>query len=185
MRGSALLLIYRGAIIGVMNKLASIKQNAISDQFQAPAVHNALNKLTTRQRAFVLGVMVAGLSMSAAAVQAGYSNGNHAAVLMKNPNVVHAITVMQQEYSKRLELTIEDVQQGMLDAIDVARATDNAVGMIAGWREIGKLIGAYTEKKEIKVSFDHPEALENADTADLLKLVSSEVIEGELAEIDE
>lgn len=171
--------------MGAMNKLARIKQNAVSDQFQAPAVHDALNQLTTRQKAFVLGIMVAGLSMSAAAVQAGYSNGGHATVLMRNPNVVHAITVMQQEYSKNLEISLEDVQQGMLDAIDVARATDNANAMVAGWREIGKIIGAYTEKKEIKVSFDNPEALENADTADLLKLVSSEIIEGELAEADE
>ena len=164
-----------------MNKLATIKQNAISDQFQAPAVHEALNKLTTRQRAFVRGVMVAGLSMSAAAVQAGYSTGNHASVLMNNPNVVHAITVMQMEYSKRLELTVEDVQQGLLDAIDVARATDNANAMVAGWREIGKIIGAYTEKREIKITFDNPDSIVNADTADLHRLVSSDVIEGELA----
>ena len=168
-----------------MNKLATIKQNAISDQFQAPAVHKALNVLTTRQRAFVLGVMVAGLSMSAASVQAGYSTGNHAQVLMKNPNVIHAITVMQQEYSKNLELTVEDVQQGMLDAIDVARATDNAVGMVAGWREIGKIIGVYTEKKEVHVTFDTPEALADASTEDLLKLVSNDIIEGELSGVDE
>jgi phage terminase small subunit len=168
-----------------MNKLATIKQNATSDQFQAPAVHEALNKLTTRQRAFVLGVMVAGLSMSAAAVQAGYSTGSHATILMNNPNVVQAITVMQQEYSRRMELTIEDVQQGMLDAIDVARATDNANAMVAGWREIGKMIGAYVEKKEIKISFEDPESIVNADTADLLKLVSSDIIEGELSEVED
>jgi len=166
-----------------MNKLATVKQNAISDQFQAPAVHNALTLLTTRQRAFVLGVMVTGLSMSAAAVQAGYSTGNHATILMRNPNVVSAITIMQQEYSKALDLTIADVQQGMLDAIDVSRATDNALGMIAGWREIGKLIGAYTEKKEVKISITTPEALEDASTEDLLKLVSNDIIEGELSDL--
>lgn len=167
-----------------MNKLATIKQNAISDQFQAPAVHNALSFLTTGQRAFVLGIMVTGLSMSAAAVAAGYSTGNHATILMRNPNVIQAITVMQQEYSKALELTVADVQQGMLDAIDVARITDNAMGMVAGWREIGKLIGAYTEKKKIHVFFDTPEALEDASTEDLLKLVSNDIIEGELSELE-
>jgi phage terminase small subunit len=165
-----------------MNKLATIKQNATADQFQVPAVHNALNALTTRQRAFVLGVMVSGLSMSAAAVEAGYSSGDQAQALMRNPNVVEAIRVMQLEYSKALDMTMADVQQGMLDAIDLARNTDNAMAMIAGWREIGKLIGVYVEKKEVKVTFNTPEAIQQADTATLLRLVSSEVIEGELAD---
>lgn len=163
-----------------VNKLAQIKREAVTDG----PVHAALAILTTRQRAFVLGIMVQGLPASVAAVEAGYSSGNHASILMRNPNVVDAIAVMQQEYAKQLDIEMHDVQNGFLDAIEVGRATNNAMAMIAGWREIAKLHGMYTEKKEVKVSFEHPEALQEADTSVLLELVSSDVIEGELADVE-
>lgn len=162
-----------------MQNLATVKQNATNDGFKSPAVHEALALLTSRQKVFVLGIMVSGLPAAAAAVQAGYSTGNHASILMRNPNVVQAISVMQMEYSKDLEIGMSEVQQGILDAIEVGRATDNAMAMIAGWREIAKLLGFYTEKKELTLKFATPEALADASTADLLKLVSSDVIEGE------
>jgi len=171
--------------MGAMQSLATVKQNATADGFKSPSVHAALSLLTGRQKQFVLAVMVTGLAASAAAVQAGYSSGNHATVLMRNPNVVEAIRVMQIEYAKDLEIGMSEVQQGMLDAIEVARATDNAMAMIAGWRELAKMLGLYTEKKELSINFENPEALEEANTADLLKLVGSDVIEGEIAEYTE
>lgn len=167
-----------------MKGLAQIKQNAIQDGFKSPAVHAALAVLTTRQKRFVLGIMVQGLTPSAAATQAGYSSASQATTLLKNELVVDAISAMQLEYAKDLELSMQDVQQGMLDAIEIARITDNPMAMIAGWREIGKLIGVYVEKKEIKFTAEMPEALQDASTEELLKLVSSDVIEGELANVE-
>ena len=161
-----------------------VGQNAIADQFKAPAVHAALALLTSRQRAFVLAIMISGLSTNAAAVQAGYSTGNQGYVLMKNPNVVNAIAAMQTEYAHDLELGMEEVKQGMLDAIDVARATNNAMAMIAGWREIGKLIGAYVEpEKLIKIDISDTRSLESVPTVKLYEMLEEDednILEGEL-----
>jgi hypothetical protein len=166
-----------------VSKLSVIKQNAVADGFNSPAVHAALAVLTGRQRAFVLGVMVRELPATVSAINAGYSTGNHVTILMRNPNVLEAIRVMQIEYSKDLELGMSEVQQGLLDAIELGRSTDNAMAMIAGWREIAKLLGLYTEKKEIKLTFEDSSELKDASTRDLLKLVSSDVIEGEIERV--
>jgi phage terminase small subunit len=157
---------------------ALIAINASQDQFQAPAVHASLALLTSKQRIFVLGIMVSGLSNSAAAKEAGFASGNHASILLKNPNVVNAIAAMQLEYSRKLELDIEDVKEGMLDAIDVGRATNNAMAMIAGWREIGKLIGSYVEpEKNININVNDMDSLENVPTAKLYELLDNNVLE--------
>jgi phage terminase small subunit len=157
---------------------ALIAINACQDQFQAPTVHAALALLTSKQRVFVLGIMVSGLSNSAAAREAGFASGNHASVLMKNPNVVNAIAAMQLEYASKLEMDVENVKEGMLDAIDVARATNNAMAMIAGWREIGKLIGVYVEpEKNININVNDMDSLENVSTERLYELMGKNVLE--------
>jgi hypothetical protein len=157
---------------------ALVAQNAILDQFQNPQVHTALTLLTSKQKTFVLGIMISGLSVSAASRAAGFASGNQGYVLMKNPNVTEAIAAMQLEYANKLDLDMDDVKEGMLDAINVGRITNNAMAMIAGWREIGKLIGAYVEpEKLITIDINDNRSLENIPTSKLYEMMGNDVIE--------
>ena len=93
---------------------------------------------------------------AAAAVRAGYAPGSAkvtASRLLTKANVREALAVSQVRVAPRLEIDRQRVLEGLLEGIELARAQCNAMGMLAGWREIGKMLGYYApEKKAVVVT---------------------------------
>ena len=62
---------------------------------------------------------------------------------MIKPDVQAVLAERQGEVADRLQITREGVIQGLLEAVHMARVQSNPAGMIAGLREIGKMLGFY------------------------------------------
>lgn len=92
-----------------------------------------------------------GMTQSAAARASGY-NAQMGGKLLKDPETQALITQNTQNLQSQLILSRNDVLEGMLSAIDDAKLEGEAMPQIAGWREIGKIIGCYApEKKELVI----------------------------------
>lgn len=102
-------------------------------------------QLSLRQQKFVDEVLV-DANGTAAAIRAGVpSAGAHvwASRALRNPKVAAVVAARQADDSARLDLDRQKVIAGLLEAIDKAREQANPAAMIAGWREIAKMLGLY------------------------------------------
>ncbi len=140
------------------------------------------SRLTINQRRYV-DARLQGLGPVAAARAAGVSEGS----LERHPKVRAAIKwVVKESGTKASDLTKSDVMQGMLDAVDSAETSQE---LVAAWRELGKLIGAYEpERKILEVrdySKDELKVLSDAELAQLAGKEMSDVIDGEFQELHE
>jgi len=137
-----------------------------------------ITDLPSKQARFVAEYLVDG-NGAQAAVRAGYARSGakvQAARLLKSETVLAAVRSGQREISDRLALSRERALQGVLEAIDIARAAGDASAMIAGWREIGRLMGYYQPDKTKQVHVNIMakrviEQMEMMSDADLVKLV--------------
>lgn len=111
--------------------------------------------LTPRQIAFVKQYLLKG-NASEAARLAGYSAKSARQMAAENltkPAVIEAIQRFQAENSAKLNLTREAVLNGLLEAVELAKAQANPVALISAWREIGRVIGCYQpEVKQVELS---------------------------------
>lgn len=106
--------------------------------------------MTAKQHRFVAEYLVDG-NGTAAAVRAGYGRAGarvaaHRA--LRNDNVAAEIGARQAADVARLGLAREDVLRGLLGAIESAHEQANPMAQIAGWREIGKLLGFYAPERQ-------------------------------------
>jgi hypothetical protein len=134
-----------------------------------------------------------GKSPSDAALLAGYEEpGLAAKQLMRRPGVKRALNGMIQRTMEISEVTREEVIEGFKDAISIARQQSDAAPMIAGWREIGKMLGMYETKVKVEVTGGGTEIerqLKGMSDADLLALIAKrsslleEAIDGEFEEV--
>lgn len=101
--------------------------------------------LTPRQAAFVDHVMT-GRSATVAAQRAGFSprSARQIAVrLMSKASIRAEIAARQRVDGQRLQIERQDVIQGLLEAIQMGRERQEPMAMIAGLRELAKLLGFY------------------------------------------
>jgi hypothetical protein len=113
---------------------------------QRSTVQQALDFLNPRERRFVLQSTVGRMPPSSAAADAGYK------APPKSKTVRYALSIINGEIAKTLDIDLDFIQKGMLDAVQIAREKGEPMAMIAGYREMGKLSGMYIEKKEIDVN---------------------------------
>jgi hypothetical protein len=52
-----------------------------------------------------------------------------------------AVNVLQDMLMEELSITKEDVKHGILEAINVGRSKQEGMTMLAGWRDMAKLLG--------------------------------------------
>jgi phage terminase small subunit len=102
----------------------------------------------------------------------------------KQPNVVYMINTRRKLLREEARITRDDVIDGFMEAIRQAKLLGDPSTQIAGWREIGKMLGYYEpERRVIQLSDRREEALaqlQAADTEQLLRLVGPDgVIEAE------
>ena len=135
--------------------------------------------MTAKQQRFVAEYLVDG-NGTAAAVRAGYGRAGarvaaHRA--LRNDNVAAEIAGRQAADADRLRLAREDALQGWLEAIEAARGQANPMAQIAGWREIGKMLGFYApERQRVEVSAAGAaewQWLEAMSDAELLRLAGT------------
>lgn len=128
----------------------------------------ALSTLNPDQYNFVMA-RLGGLNPVASARAAGYGTPEvNAYRVEKNPKVMHAINVGRRITAERYDLTRDDVLRGMFDAV---AAASTSADLVAAWREIGKLIGAY---EPVKLELTHK--LEDM-TVDRLRRMTTEELQ--------
>lgn len=110
-----------------------------------------------------------------AAIRAGYGAAGArvtACRLLTNPNVQKTVEARQAADATRLGIERQNVLAGLLEAVDMAREQMNPAGMVAGLREIGKLMGFYApEVKEVKLS-----AMQDATQKDLAAMTDAQLL---------
>lgn len=139
-------------------------------------------ELTAKQAKFVTEYLVDG-NGAGAAVRAGYSaSGAHvtASRMLRNATpVARAIEARQAADATRLSLRREDVLAGLLEAVDQARVQINPMGMIAGLRELAKLMGFYPDTRarlDVAVAVGdevNMERLNRLSDAELLNIIAA------------
>lgn len=101
------------------------------------------------EQMFIEGVL-SGMSPTASARAAGYKDAKGAAKrLMQREDIKFQVERANFEATQRMQVTREDVINGLLDAI---RNATSAAEQIMGWKEVGKIVGAY---EPIKVEVKH------------------------------
>jgi len=119
-----------------------------------------------------------------AAIRAGYAPGSAysaASRLLRNDQVRVAVAERQGAIARDLELDRQKVIAQLMEAIEVARLQSDPQAMIAGWREIAKMLGYYEpERRKIDVSVsakrmvDQFEAMSDAELLQIVQRPAAE-----------
>ena len=111
--------------------------------------------LTAKQQRFIDEYMV-DRNGSAAALRAGYSARSAkeiACELLTKPNILAVLRAKEAADAERLQLSREHALDGLLEAVALAQTKGDPAAMIAGWREIGKMLGFYApELRKVELS---------------------------------
>ena len=132
--------------------------------------------MTAKQARFVDEYLV-DANGTQAAIRAGYgAAGARVAAhrLLTNVAISSAIEARQRADATRLSIERETVLAQLLEAVEMARTQMNPAGMVAGLREIGKLMGFYTDRVKVDVGVtDQQERrrMEAMTDAELLAMV--------------
>ena len=139
---------------------------------------NAESTLTVKQALFVQEFDGNGTQ---AAIRAGYgAAGARVAAyrLLTNVAISSAIQARQAADAARLSIRRGDVVKGLLEAVEQARVQSNPMGMVAGLRELAKLMGFYPDsraKVDVSVAVTgnvNMDRLSRLSDAELLKIIA-------------
>jgi len=126
--------------------------------------------------------MAAGENQTAAARAAGFKDAPQAGVrLIRRSDIQGHLAVALERNRREMGITRAKVQEGLLEAVEMARADGDAGSMIRGWSEIAKLCGLYgPEQKQVEISTGPQvglDQLEKLSQCELLELVGDSVDE--------
>jgi len=108
--------------------------------------------LTEKQAVFVEAILD-GKPNGKAMAEAGYSPTQPATTVLRSPDVAFALETARSELSSAVQIKRGDMIQVLVEAIDMSRMMADPMGMIAGAREVGKMLGLYEpEKKSIELT---------------------------------
>jgi len=102
-------------------------------------------QLSKKQIRFVNEYLV-DLNGAQAAIRSGFSRRSArqtASSLLTKHNIRLLIQKKQKETEERLQITRDDVIQGLLRAVQEAKEAGSPQGQINAWREIGRMMGYY------------------------------------------
>lgn len=137
-----------------------------------------LTGLTPKQQSFV-NDMLAGLTATQSARRAGFAFPSASGpAQMKNPRVLAAIAAEQQKMEKKADMTRKKVIDGLMEAVEMAKAQGDSASMVSAYRELGRLCGYYAaEKKQIDVNVNgavQVTQIEKMSDEELAKLIEGE-----------
>lgn len=108
--------------------------------------------LTEKQEAFKENVLD-GKPRAKAVEAAGYAPNTRPSVIERSPEVRAEIARARAELSSAAQIKRADMIEVLVDAISMARMMSDPMGMIAGAREVGKMLGLYApEEKKIDLT---------------------------------
>lgn len=114
--------------------------------------------LTAKQARFVEEYLI-DLNATQAAIRAGYSEKTAEQLgyqLLQKTSVLKAVEEAKNQVSKRTELTVDMVVQGLLkEARDYAEGTTQSA-RVSAWAHLGKHLGMFKEKVEHSGDPDNP-----------------------------
>ena len=140
----------------------------------------AKSKLTEKQEAYVEAILD-GQPKGQAAKAAGYASPPN--VIERSDDVAHALHFARAELSNATQVKRADMIEVMLDAIAMARMIADPAQMIAGAREVSKVLGFYEpEKKIIELSGNQQRVQQQF--AQLSDQELLEIIEGESVRVE-
>lgn len=131
-----------------------------------------------------------GVDRKASHIAAGFTGDkDNARKLEQDPEVAAEIARLRAETAKNCNITKEMVADGLRRAADMALSNLDATGMVAAWRELGKLLGYYApEVRKIEKQINKKDlkaALEDLSDEELRQLSQGRVIDGQFKRIDE
>ncbi len=97
-----------------------------------------MTELTEQEHNLIHNIEVLGLPVNRAGELAGISSPHS---VLTRPHVIAAREDMQKSIRARVNITKEDIIEGMREAIDVARTIGDPSAMIRGWTEVARLTG--------------------------------------------
>lgn len=106
-----------------------------------------MSALTPQEEKFLHNLEVLGLTQQRAAELAGISAPQQ---VLQKPEVANHRAHLQESMRRRTQITKDDVINGLKEAIDHAKLTDEPMAQIAGWREISKMLG-YDAPKQVHI----------------------------------
>lgn len=137
----------------------------------------ALDTLTSKEVLYVEG-RLAGSPPTVAARMAGMSDPfEDGARMEKDLRIRDAMEATIKLATAERQLTRDDVLAGLMDAVHMSAT---ATELVAAWREIGKVIGAY-EPTRVDLNITNQRQLQELDDAQLAKVAA---IEGEYTVLD-
>ncbi len=122
-----------------------------------------------------------GMGMTQAARAAGYKHPTDEGwKVEQREHVKAAIVAERAKYEVVADMSRKAVMDGLKDAIEMARLTSDASSMVAGWREIAKILGYYApETKVLQITggsgAEAQRQIKNMTDEELVRLI----IEGE------
>lgn len=134
--------------------------------------------LTPRQAAFVPEFLASG-NATASAIKAGFSIKGASVAgtrMLRNASVQKALQERQAADAARLSIERENVLNGLLEAVDMAREQRNPMAMISAWKQVSLLMG-YNAPHQLKVEVAPDGAarmnhLERLSDAELLAIMA-------------
>jgi len=137
-----------------------------------------------------------GIEMGMIPIQAaGYANykdaGASSRQLLARPEIAEKVAVIRENIRASAKITRAQIEEGILDAISMARTMSDPLGMIRGYGELNKMQGNYApEKKSIEITSKEKRIVtqfEDLDDQQLLELISEEgdelIIDAEFYEV--
>jgi phage terminase small subunit len=106
--------------------------------------------LTSKQRSFVTALVHENQTKTKSAIIAGYtpqSASGTARDLLALPKIQAAVAAERASYAIASGVTKKMVVDGLMEAVDMAKIKADPLAMIAGWREVGKMLGFYEPTK--------------------------------------
>jgi len=132
----------------------------------------ALSTLSEAEQTYVEARINGSAPVVAARIAGMDSPDERAMALERDERVKQAVAAAVKVATLEKTLTREDVLAGLMDAVNMAAT---ATEMVAAWREVGKVIGAY-EPQKIDMTITTRQQMEQMDDDDLLRAAA---IEGE------
>lgn len=146
----------------------------------------ARGNLNHRQLAYAQ-IRARGVERQQSAVLAGYADADNAGVQVEESHDVQAeIERLRAETAVNAGVTKEMVAEGLKDAAELAKQMADPSGMVAAWRELGKLLGFYApavKKLEKGINkHDLLRAMDELSDAELLQMRNGRVVDGKITE---
>ena len=147
--------------------------------------------ISEAQDAYVEAILD-GKSKAEAALSAGYSHRQSSSAAERSALVQNALAERREELSSATQITRVGVLNGILEAIEMARLQGEPLAMLAGFRDISKMMGYNApEVKKVEVTSSQGRLrhkMQSLSDDDLLRLAEGgsidDVIDGEARVVD-